>query len=139
VLDAKQGTIYRFPRTEGGFADGTSWLKSPLVDKEGLSFTVSDTIRIGGSSVKQYLKGALEKTLTDEPYSLLVTSSNGNFTLGVATGTNKLTVWNADGTAVLAKTLPELQSASQISYDENAKKLYIAKEEGQIVSQDLSW
>jgi hypothetical protein len=138
VLDSKQGTIYRFPRTEGGFAEGTNWLKSPLEEKEGISLAVSDTIRIGGKTVKQYLKGDLEKTLSDEPHSLLATSSNGTFILGVATGTDKLTVWNADGTTVLTKSLPAIQSASKMSYDENAKKLYIAKE-GQVQSQDLSW
>jgi sugar lactone lactonase YvrE len=138
VFDNRQGNIYRFPRTEGGFAEGSSWLKSPLPEKENLSFAVSDTIRIGGKTTKQYLKGNLEKTLSDEPHSLLVTSSNGSFVLGVATGTDKLTIWNADGGVVLTKSLPAVQSASHMSYDENAKKLYIAKE-GRILSQDLSW
>ncbi|NTW15539.1 MAG: hypothetical protein HGA38_04225 [Candidatus Moranbacteria bacterium] len=56
-LDSDSGTIYRFPRADGGFGEGTLWTKSPLPPGT-RSLAVSENIYVAeGSPVTSLLKG----------------------------------------------------------------------------------
>src|SRR5690606_6737723 len=123
VFDATKGTLYRFPRVEGGFGEGTSWLKTPLPNSSAVRMSVNDTIRFTGATVEQYSKGTREKTLSDKPFGEIALSSSGNFTLAANKNTGEITIWNTDGNAVAEKTLSEIQDSQQIGYDEAGGKL----------------
>ncbi len=138
ALDKNAGTIYRFARIEGGFSEPTTWLKTSLPKGSVQDFAVNDTIRIAGTTTDQYLRGVKEKTLSESAYQVLDASSNRTFTLGLETGTGKLTIWNADGNVVHEGTYPELSGASAMAYNETSKKLLVAKER-KLTEYSLSW
>ncbi len=138
TLDNTTGAIYRFPRTTNGFTESTTWLKASLGKSTNRTMAVSDTIRISDTTTKQYLKGAKEKDLSNEAFSVLGLSDQQNFTLGLNPNTGSLIVWDTDGNAVYQKTYPELSGAKGISYNESSKTLLIA-ESNTLVEYSLSW
>ena len=139
VLDNNVGTIYRFARTEGGFGEPTSWLRTPLAKESVTSLAVTDTIRVATTeSLDQYLRGAKEKTLEAAPYQVLGLSNDRNFTLGVNTDLGKITIWNNDGNQVYTSTYSELLGVTAISYHEADKKLLVTKEQ-QLLEYNLNW
>ncbi len=139
TLDATAGTIHRFARTEGGFSEPTSWLKTPLAKDSVQALTVNDTIRVATStSVDQYLRGTKEKTLASESYQVLGNSSNKTFTLAVATTSGKLTIWDADGNQVYEGTHEELTGIQAVTYNETTKKLLVTKGQN-LLEYSLSW
>lgn len=138
VLDKNAGTIHRFARTEGGFGEPSSWLKTPLTKGSAQGFIVNDTIRIATNTLDQYLRGTKEKTLSETSYQVLGASNNRTFTLGVETGSGKLTVWNADGNQVYDGTHGEFQRITALTYNENTKKLLVTKNQN-LIEYSLEW
>jgi hypothetical protein len=139
ALDDKTGTIYRFARTEGGFGEPTSWLKTPLPKSSVQAFVVNDTIRIAATAATdQYLRGTKEKTLSETSYQVLGSTSAQTFTLGVETTEGKLTVWDTDGNPVHEATYPELTGISAVTYNESTKKLLVTKDQ-KLIGYNLSW
>lgn len=138
ALDNTQGTIYRFARTEGGFTEGSSWLKAPFAKESVKALVVTDTIRIAGSALDQYLRGNKEKTLSETSYDILGLSGNRNFTIAIETESGKMSIWNTDGAAVYEGTFEELKGISAVTYDENNKKLLVSKDQS-LLEYSLSW
>lgn len=139
ALDNNTGAIYRFARTEGGFGEPTTWLKTPLPRNNVQSFVVNDTIRIAtNTTIDQYLRGTKEKTLSETSYQVLGSSSAKTFTLGVETNEGKLIIWNADGNAVYEGTHEELKGITALTYNETSKKLLVTKDQ-KLIEYNLSW
>ena len=138
VLDSNAGAIYRFARTEGGFSEASSWLKTPLTKGNAKAFIVNDTIRIADTTLDQYLRGTKEKTLGEESYQIMGTSNADAFTLAANTSTGLLTIWNNDGNQVYEGTHEELKGIQAITYNEGSKKLLVAKGQS-LLEYTLSW
>jgi hypothetical protein len=138
ALDNNTGSIYRFARSEGGFGEPTSWLKTPLTKNSVQSFVVNDTIRIAASTTDQYLRGIKEKTLSETSYKVLGSSSAKTFTLGVETNEGNLIVWDVDGNVAYDGTHEELKGITAVTYNETSKKLLITKDQ-KLLEYNFSW
>lgn len=139
VLDKNAGTIYRFARTDGGFSEPTTWLRTALPKESARAFVVNDTIRIAtDTAIDQYLRGTKEKTISEESYQVLGSSNNKTFTLGVETSLGKITIWDGDGNAVYEGSFDELKGISGVAYNESNKKLSVTKDQN-LREYSLQW
>lgn len=79
VLDQNTGTVYRFPRTEGGFGVATTWSKEPIHIGEAAAFAVHENILSTDTSGKPVLSARGRNTLTNfsEPLVPLSISAVG--------------------------------------------------------------
>lgn len=76
VLDTAGGTIYRYPRAEGGFGEKTDWMKEKGAVPFGASFAVGESIAItAGSDLSLFERGTKLLTSFEHPSDILLFTS----------------------------------------------------------------
>lgn len=76
VLDTADGTIYRYPRADGGFGSKTDWMKEKGAVPFGASFAVDESIALtDGSDISLFERGAKLPTTFEYSSDMLLFTS----------------------------------------------------------------
>ncbi|MDO8566008.1 MAG: hypothetical protein Q7S04_02350 [Candidatus Moranbacteria bacterium] len=131
VLDATTNQIYRFPRAEGGFGQGSPWIKDNIVFKNSPKMAVSDTIFLtpDNTSVQAFSRGHLAKNLETPHNALSVTAlftHPGLANVYALDATNKrVLVWNQDGTLLTQYFSEQLATTKTITVNETSGEILV--------------
>lgn len=132
VLDEKTKAVYRFPRSEGGFAAPTKWSKQPLESIVPSSFTLGESIAAIGTDALPHLfeRGTqLETTFTgpqNSPHLTALTFDTTSTDLfGLDPSTKRVIRWKVDGTLVAQYFHPSFETASHILIGEKNTLLVV--------------
>ncbi len=102
ILSTDGTTLTRFARVQGGFSEGTSWLKQNLPLDQNASFALNENVFIfSQSTLTQYSRG--KATLVfDEPKNvpkqlILAAEPENPLLIGLDSENARLIVWDANG------------------------------------------
>lgn len=132
VLDEKTKTVYRFPRSEGGFAAPTKWSKQPLESIIPSSFTLGESVGAIGTDALPHLfeRGTqIETTFTgpqNPPRLTTLTFDTISTDLfGLDPSTKRVIRWKVDGTLVAQYFHPSFETTSHILIGEKNTLLVV--------------
>lgn len=124
TIDATGSVIMRFPRTQGGFGDGVSWLKQTVPSSQHSSLAVNDFLYVfSDHSLTQFSHGkevhSFEMPHTNPEELLLAVEPDNSRVIGLDTNAQRIIVWNTDGTLLQQYFSDELSSATSVALHEN--------------------
>lgn len=143
VLDSTNDQIFRFPRAEGGFGQGSPWLKESVALENGSKMSVNETIFIAkeASSVQGFFRGRLTRTLESPNTELRVTSlytHPGLANIYVLDRTNKrVVVWNQDGALIAQYFHDKMGEAKTVSVNEKTGEVFLSTDSNILLSFKL--
>lgn len=116
AIDTTGHTVMRFPRVQGGFGDGYSWLKEALPPSQHPSLVVNDSLYIfSGHALVQFSRGKKVRSFEmprKEPESLILSAEPDNTRIiGLDTSAHRIIVWNTDG-AILQQYFSDMLSSA---------------------------
>ncbi|MDP3956882.1 MAG: hypothetical protein Q8Q10_00050, partial [bacterium] len=131
VLDGTTNQIYRFPRAEGGFGQGSTWLKDSVVIESAAKMAVNETIFLApnDTSVQAFFRGRFVKNLESPNTVLSVTSLYTHPGLAnvyaLDTKNKRILVWNQDGVLLAQYFSDQLTDATTITANETTGEAFI--------------
>lgn len=131
VLDANTNQIYRFPRADGGFGQGNTWIKDSVVFKNTPKMAVSDTIFLtpDNTSVQAFSRGHLVKNLEAPHNALSVTAlftHPGLTNVYALDAVNKrVLIWNQDGALLTQYFSEQLATAKTLTINETSGDILV--------------
>lgn len=143
VLDSTNDQIFRFPRAEGGFGQGSPWLKENVALENGSKMAVNETIFIAKetSSVQGFFRGRLARTLESPNTELGVTSlytHPGLANIYVLDRPHKrVVVWNQDGALIAQYFHDKMGEAKTISVNEKTGEMFLSTDSNTLLSFKL--
>lgn len=135
VLDSATDQIYRFPRADGGFGTGTSWLKETVAIEENARLTVNETLFIGLSdtTVKAFFRGRSSNTFELPTGGLtlsdLYTHPGLTNVYGLDASQKRILIWNQDGRLIKEITHDRLNEGQTLSVNEKQGEFFISTKE----------
>lgn len=133
VLDSDARQILRYPRAEGGFGNGTAWLKesSDLSNITGMAIDENIYLVRNDGQIEKWFRGQKQEFRLEEsatplrPLAIFTTSTTSH--LYILDATNKRIVqYGKDGTLVRQYTHDLLADAHAFSIDEETRVASIA-------------
>lgn len=131
VLDGATDQIYRFPRAEGGFGQGSAWAKDSLVIEDTAKMATSETIFLAPNknTVQAFFRGRFVKDLESPNTALSVTSlftHPGLANIYALDVENKrVLIWNQDGVLIAQYFSDILANAKTITVSEKTSEILI--------------
>lgn len=130
TLDATNGTLYRFPRVEGGFGVPTTWFKEPVVTENNTSFSVNDIVVLGQNNVlHSYSRGVtetsgFETTLYDFTLKNHSIPNESGEIYALDQNFPRIIVWNKTGVLLHQYFSEELRETNLFTLSHDRKLLY---------------
>lgn len=143
TLDSKTNTIYRYPRADGGFGDGTIWLKENIVMKNTDTMAINEDLYLSqDSQILAFNKGkldplAFETSVTPIVFSSLFTQTNVQYVYVLDTVNGRLIQFEKSGTIVNQYTHDTMKNATSVTVDEASKKAYFTTS-SEVFSLDIN-
>ncbi|MBP7060723.1 MAG: hypothetical protein KBA91_01975 [Candidatus Moranbacteria bacterium] len=134
VLDSNHNQVYRFPRAEGGFGTGTTWLKDSLTFDDSAHLAVNETLFIApdASSVRGFFRGRSSSTFELPSEGLHVTDLYTHPGLqNVYALDNEhacILIWNQDGKLIDTITHENLSQGRTLSVNEKSNEVFVSTE-----------
>lgn len=131
VLDKTTNQIYRFPRAEGGFGTGSSWLKEGVTIEEGATMAINETIyaSLNKTTVAAFFRGRFVKNLESSQTPLSVTSlfthPGLSYIYALDTNSKRVLIWNQDGLLLAQYFSDQFADAKSISADEKTSEVFL--------------
>lgn len=131
VLDASTNQIYRFPRAEGGFGQGSAWLKDSVVIESAAKMAVNETIFLApnDTSAQAFFRGRFVKNLEspDTPLSVasLYTHPGLANVYALDAKNKRVLVWNQDGVLLAQYFSDTLADAKAITVNEKTGEIFL--------------
>lgn len=135
VLDSATDQVFRFPRADGGFGTGTSWLKETLAIEAGARLTVNETLFIGlnESTVKAFFRGRSGNTFELPTGGLtladIYTHPGLTNVYGLDASHKRILIWNQDGRLIKEISHDKLSDGTTLSVNEKQGEFFISTEE----------
>jgi len=130
LIDAKNNQIYRYPRAADGFGPATNWLKDSISLSESTELGINDNVFIANrSNILKLFSGktqefTLEKTATPINIASLTIGESGNIFI-LDKQNSRVISLNADGTIITQYHNLEINSANNLTVNEENKTIYI--------------
>lgn len=120
VLNADGTMLFRYPRAQGGFGEGTPWLKQNLDRDPQASFALNESVFIfSKSALTQYSQGktvrVFETPKVIPNQLLLATEPENTLLLGLDTENERLIAWDAHGQIIEQYFSETLKNAISLS------------------------
>lgn len=131
VLDKTTGQIYRFPRAEGGFGAGTTWLKNTLAIEDTAKMAINETIFVAPNktTVSAFFRGQFVKNLESPATSLSITSLFTHPGLSnvyaLDTENKRVLVWNQDGMLLAQYFSEQFANTESITANEKTNEIFL--------------
>ncbi len=132
VLDDSTDQIYRFPRAEGGFGEGTKWLKNTVAITDNTKMTVSDTIYLSAPElpvIDGFFRGHRQNTLESPTAMLSLTAlytHSGLANIYALDQNNKrLLSWDQAGQIVTQYFHEKLATATAFTVNESGNEVFL--------------
>lgn len=135
VLDSATDQVFRFPRADGGFGTGTSWLKETLAIEADARLTVNETLFIGldESTVKAFFRGRSGNTFELPTGGLtladIYTHPGLTNVYGLDASHKRILIWNQDGRLIKEISHDKLSDGTTLSVNEKQGEFFISTEE----------
>ncbi|HLB50685.1 MAG TPA: hypothetical protein VJL38_00735, partial [Patescibacteria group bacterium] len=132
VADADTRQILRYPRAEGGFGNGTSWLKESLDLSTVQSMAIDENIYlVRDSAVEKWFRGQkqefhLEESATPLRPIVVFTTPTTNHLYILDRDNKRITQYGKDGALVRQLTHDLLADAQSLTIDEGKNTLSVA-------------
>ena len=137
VLDPSTNQIYRYPRTDGGFGDKTSWLKDATVLSGISDATIDDSIyAIKGNQIIKFFKGqgqpmTLESSQTPVHFDKIYTTLDSTSFWALDAQNSRLVAYTKDTSSITSQYHSDvIKNATSFSVDEKNKIAYIVTSSG---------
>jgi hypothetical protein len=131
VLDKTNNQIYRFPRADGGFGAGSSWLRDSLNFEDNTRMAINETIFLApsGNTVSAYFRGRLVKNLESPAVPLVLTSLFAHPGVeniyALDTENKRILVWNQDGALIAQYYSEALADGHTITISEKTNEAFV--------------
>jgi len=134
VFDPSANQIYRYPRAEGGFSEGQSWLKSGADIKDAKSFAINDDIYAASDSqITAYLQGRKDDKITFEnpnvPLAVdkIFTAPNLERIYALDNKNRRVIAYSKDGKITAQYWNKSIAGIKDLAIDEKNKTIYLLK------------
>ncbi|MBP7811327.1 MAG: hypothetical protein KA054_00570 [Candidatus Moranbacteria bacterium] len=99
TLSTDGAALFRFPRVQGGFGDGTPWLKQNLSPDQNASFALNENVFIfSQATLARYSRGKADLTFDAPSVApdrlILATEAENTLLVGLDSQNGRLIVWN---------------------------------------------
>lgn len=125
ALNADGTMLFRYPRAQGGFGEGTPWLKQNLDRDPQASFALNESVFIfSKSTLTQYSQGKTVRVFETPKIIpnqlLLATEPENTLLLGLDTENERLIIWEENGNIVEQYFSETLKNAISLSLNNRA-------------------
>lgn len=130
ILDENSKQIYRFPRADGGFGGGISWLKDAISFSPVSHIAVSENIFITEEQDiavlfrGHFIKNCESTTIPLSPTSLF-TKPNFRFIYVLDTKNQRVVIFDQSGTLIAQYFSEQFSRAKSISVNEETHKIFL--------------
>ncbi len=132
VLDDKNNSITRYPRTTGGFGDGTSWLKDSVDIQDSASMAISEDLYLSQTDhMLAFNKGktdaiTFESSSTPIVFSKVFTQPDMQAIYVLDAVNGRVILFDKSGALLSQYANDSLKQATSLSIDEPSKKAYFS-------------
>lgn len=145
LLDSDNNQIYRYPRAEGGFGEGSSWIKENISLNGFKEMAINENIFITDEKeILKFFKGKKQKfsieslSIPLQPKKLFAREDESYFFVLDAKNARVVKIDNNNGSALAQYYHPELEQAKIFTVNEINKLLYILDKAGNIKKANTS-
>ncbi|MDI6778226.1 MAG: hypothetical protein QMD77_03470 [Patescibacteria group bacterium] len=134
VLDTANNQIYRYPRAEGGFGEGQSWLRSATDLKDAKSIAVNDDLYLAESGkITAYIQGKKDEKVNFEaprtPLSIdrIFSEPDMEFVWILDSKNRRVIKYSKDGKIIAQYFSESILDVKDFVVDEKNKTVYLLK------------
>ncbi|MDD5031639.1 MAG: hypothetical protein PHR36_01175 [Patescibacteria group bacterium] len=132
-LDKKDGQIYRYRKTEGGFSSREKWMKDKADFSQAASFSIDGQVYVLNSDggVLKYLKGEEQDfslKAIDPPFTVakkIIVSPDLEYIYILEPASKRLAIFNKTGDFLSQYRFDKLNNLKDFDVDEKGKKIYV--------------
>lgn len=143
VLDRNDGKIIRYPRAEGGFGEGTDWLKDEIDFSEEASMAIDENVYIANKdNLVKLFRGArvdfqAEQSETPISFDFVFTNSNNQNIYILDKENARIIKFDKNGSITNQYHHESIAETTSFSIEEPLKKAYFTTASGDIYSLDM--
>lgn len=135
LLDSKNNQIHRYPRAEGGFGTGITWLRETMDLSKISDMAIDENLYLAEKkSIKKLFQGktvelSLEKSNTPINFDHIFTNITLDHIYALDKENSRVIQFNKNGNIIKQYHNEIIGNATEFSVDEKNKKIYIATSE----------
>jgi len=131
VLDSASDQVYRFPRAEGGFGAGVSWLKDTVQIDKGALFALGENVFISREqSITSYFRGRVSNNFdtgaSDGVFISIYTHPGFQNVYGLNRDHARVVIWNQEGRVIQEFSHEQLEEGQALSVNEKTGEVLVS-------------